>query len=73
MSNYKLGEDSPIPNFIHHKIQRRDGVESLTILEEGEFNVPVDGCIKSEWCMFQNGVQHTYARIHVKSKFMIKV
>ena len=28
------------------KIRRRDGVESLTILEEGEFKVPIDGCIK---------------------------
>ena len=27
------------------KIRRRDGVESLTILVEGEFKVPIDGCI----------------------------
>ena len=40
-----LGEDSPIPKFLHLKIRRRDGVESLTILEEGEFRLPIDGCI----------------------------
>ena len=43
---YKLGEDSPIPKFIQLKIRRRDGVESLTTLEEGEYNVPIDACIK---------------------------
>ena len=37
----KLGEDSPIPKFIHLK----NGVESLTTLEEGEFKVPIDSCI----------------------------
>ena len=42
----KLGEDSPIPNFIHLKIRRRDGVESLTTIEKGKFKVPIDGCIK---------------------------
>ena len=41
-----LGEDSPIPKFIHLKIRRQYGVESLTTLEEGEFKVPIDGCIK---------------------------
>ena len=46
MFKNKLGEDSPIPKFKHLKIQRRDGVESLTILEEGEFMVPIDGCIR---------------------------
>ena len=40
-----LGEDSPILTFIHLKIRRRDGVESLTNLEEGEFKVPTDCCI----------------------------
>ena len=30
--------------FIHLKIQSRDGVESLTTLEEGGFKVPIDGC-----------------------------
>ena len=29
----------------HPKIRRWDGVESLTTLEEGEFKVPIDGCI----------------------------
>ena len=29
-----LGEDSP-----------RDGIESLTTLEEDEFKLPIDGCI----------------------------
>ena len=45
MSRNKIGEDSPIPKFIYLKIRRRDGVESLTTLEEGEFKVPIDGCI----------------------------
>ena len=45
MFKNKLGEDSPIQKFIHLKIRRRDGVESLTTLEEGEFKVPIDGCI----------------------------
>ena len=44
MAKNKLGEDSPIPKFIHLKIQHRDGVESLT-LEEGEFKVSIDGYI----------------------------
>ena len=42
----KIGEDSPIPKFIYLKIRRRDGVESLTTPEEGEFKVPIDGCIR---------------------------
>ena len=45
MSKNKIGEDSPIAKFIYLKIRRRDGVESLTTLEEGEFKVPIDGCI----------------------------
>ena len=44
MFKNKFGEDSPNPKFIHLKI-RRDGVESLTTLEEGEFKVIIDGCI----------------------------
>ena len=47
MSKNKIGEDSPIPKFIYLKIRRRDSVESLTTLEEGEFKVPIDGCISS--------------------------
>ena len=46
MSKNEIGQDSPIPKFIYLKIRRRDGVESLTILEEGEFKVPIDGCIR---------------------------
>ena len=46
MFKNELGEDSPIPKFIHLEIRRRDGVESLTTLEEGEFKVPIDGCIR---------------------------
>ena len=45
MFKNKLGEDSPILKFIHIEIRRRDDVESLTILEEGEFKIPIDGCI----------------------------
>ena len=47
MSKNKIGQNSPIPKFVYLKIQRQDGVKSLTILEEGEFKVPIDGCIKS--------------------------
>ena len=39
MFKNKLGEDSLIPKLIHLKIRRRDGVESLTTLEKGEFKV----------------------------------
>ena len=52
----KLGEDSPIPKFICLKIRRRDGVESLTTLEEGEFKVPIDGCIN---VTIQQDILHT--------------
>ena len=45
MFENKLGEDSPIPKFIHLKLRRRDGVESLTTLEESELKVSVDSCI----------------------------
>ena len=45
MFKYKLGEDPQFPNFVHLKIRRPDGVESLTTLEEGEFKVPIEGCI----------------------------
>ena len=53
MSKNELGEDSPSSKSIHLKIRcrdsveslRQDSVESLTTLEEGEFKVPIDGCI----------------------------
>ena len=45
MFKNKLGEDSPIPECMHVTSRRRHGVESLTTLEEGEFKVPIDGCI----------------------------
>ena len=45
MFKNKLGEDSTVPKFIHLKIRRRSSVKSLTTLEEGEFKVPIDGCI----------------------------
>ena len=41
----KLGTDSPISKFKHLKIRRRDGVENLTTLEEGEFKVPIDALL----------------------------
>ena len=47
MFKNELGEDSVIPTFMHLKIRRRDGVESLTTLEEGEFKVPINSCIKT--------------------------
>ena len=46
MFKTKLGDDSPIAKFMHFKIRRRDGLESLTTLE-GEFKVPIDGCIQA--------------------------
>ena len=46
MSKNKLGQDSPSPKFIHLKIRRRDGIESSTTLEEGEFKMPIDDCIR---------------------------
>ena len=45
MSKNKLGEESPFPKFIHLKIWRQDGVESLTTLAEGEFKLAIDICI----------------------------
>ena len=42
MLKNKLGKNSPIPEFIHLKIRRQNGVESLTTLEEGEFKVLID-------------------------------
>ena len=52
MPKNKIGEDSPIPKFIYLKIRCRDGVESLTTLEEGEFKVPIDGCISTPFSSF---------------------
>ena len=49
MSKNKIGYDSPIPKFIYLKIRRQDGVESLTILEEGEFKVPLTAALKTSW------------------------
>ena len=45
MSKNEIGQDSKIPKFIYLMIRRRDGVESLTILEKGELKVPIGGCI----------------------------
>ena len=42
--------------FIHLKIRRRDGVESLTTLEESELKVPIDGCIRKSFEKEQNPV-----------------
>ena len=60
MFENKLDEDSPIPKFTHLKIRRRDGVESLTTLEEGEFKVPIDGCINmiAKYSFYNHFVQH---------------
>ena len=48
MSKNKLGQDSPFPKFLHLKIRRRNGVESLTTLEKGEFKFAIDCCIKNK-------------------------
>ena len=54
MSKNKIGEDSPIPKFLNLKIRRRDGVESLTTLKEGDFKVPIDGCINIIWQIYHH-------------------
>ena len=41
----KQGEDSPFPKFLHHKIRRRNGVESLTILQEGSSSWPLTAAL----------------------------
>ena len=46
MSKNKIGEDSPILKSSNLKIRRRDGVESMTTLKEGEFKVSIDSCIR---------------------------
>ena len=51
MSKNKLGQDSPFSKFLHLKIRRLNGVESLTTLEEGEFKFAIDGCIRLVWTM----------------------
>ena len=56
MSKIEIGQDSQIPKFTYLKIRRRDGVESLTILEEGEFKVPIDGCIRQDSKSITNSV-----------------
>ena len=58
MFKNKLGENSPIPKFIHLKIQRRDGVKSLMTLEKSEFKVPIDGCIKR--CVLEGKIKRVY-------------
>ena len=65
MSKNKIGEDSPIPKFIYLKIRRRDGVESTTTLEEGEFKVPIDGCIRKGWLTAQTGKNEKEYSWHV--------
>ena len=45
MSENILGQDSPIPKFVHLKIRRRDGIEFSTTLEECKLNMPIDDCI----------------------------
>ena len=41
-------ENSTIPKCIHLKIRRRDGVEYLTTLDEGQLKMPIDGPISPE-------------------------
>ena len=53
MSKNQLDEDSPVPKFIHLMIRRWDGIKSLTTLEEGEFKMPIDTCIRTHVnCIF---------------------
>ena len=78
-SKNKLGQDSPFPNFLHLKIRLRNGVESLTTLEEGEFKFAIDGCIKKtpfpqEFCneictIYVRAIQnHNFAKKKTKKK-----
>ena len=46
MFKNKLGEDLLIQKLMHLKIRSRDGVESFTTLEEGEFKVPLTAALK---------------------------
>ena len=46
MFKNKIGQYSRILKFIYLKTRCRDDVESLTTLEEGEFKMPIDGCIE---------------------------
>ena len=71
MFKYKIGEDSPIPKFMYLKIRRRDGVESLTTLEEGELKVPIDGCIKGN--STQNRNEHVLCVISKLSILILKI
>ena len=57
MFKSKLGEDSLISKCNYLKIRRRDGVVCVTTLEEGEFKLPINVCIKAKtkfarptWC-----------------------
>ena len=67
MSKNEIGQDSPIPKFIYLKIRRRDGVESLTILAEGEFKVPIDGCIRTEYI-----AQIQILELYKKNRLIVK-
>ena len=59
-----VGEVSPIPEFIQCKIRRGDGVKSLTTLEEGEFKVCIDCCIKKAINLKRNSVLISLFFIH---------
>ena len=65
MSKNKICKDSPIPKFIYLKSRRRDGVESLTTLEEGEFKVPIDGCITENCKYLQLYIRGLFFRIYL--------
>ena len=55
-SKNKIGEDSPILKFTYLKIWRRDDVESLTTLEEGEFKVTIDSCINMAYILISEQI-----------------
>ena len=73
MSKKLLGEDLPFPKFIQLKIRRRNGVAYLTILEEGEFKLAIDGCIKGDslkWLLLtiEFGTIHHYSSLKENSE-----
>ena len=73
MFKNKLGENSPIPQFIHLNIRHRDGIESLMTLEEGEFKVPIDDCTncQQKTNSLQQVIHWITIFLHQRTKFDI--
>ena len=61
MSRNKIGEDSPIPKFYIPQDSTSRRRRILTILEEGEFKLAIDGCISAIGERF-----YVYKRVFLK-------